>query len=217
MCKETIKARSVWQSYCCGKGWFCWTNSWPYVVITEFLMISLPKWQFLRILFPNLMNRSLVFNKRNNLFTRDFIGKKISDKPNLSSKTKVKVMIVNKTTEIIKTHLVVKLRTIPLGKQKFFHEQNSWPNKRKLWSGSGTVVSMLALQSKSWLVVLRPFDTFKVISSTSVTLSTLFLGKPPRQFTSTFFMTKSQQTNVAGPGLKPVTPWFTVKTHSRLR
>ena len=96
-------------------------------------------------------------------------------------------MIVNKTTEIIKTHLVVKLRTIPLGKQKFFHEQNSWPNKSKLWSGSGTVVSMLALQSKSWLVVLRPFDTFKVISSTSVTLSTLFLGKPPRQFTSTFF------------------------------
>ena len=32
--------------------------------------------------------------------------------------------------------------------------------------------------------VLWPFDTFQVISG-AVSLSTLFLGKPPRQFTST--------------------------------
>ena len=33
--------------------------------------------------------------------------------------------------------------------------------------------------------VLRLFNTFEVISAQSVNLATLFLGKPPRQFTST--------------------------------
>ena len=33
--------------------------------------------------------------------------------------------------------------------------------------------------------VLRPFNTFRSFRARSVTLTTLFLGKPPRQFTST--------------------------------
>ena len=86
------------------------------------------------------------------------------------------------------------------------------------------------------LVFYGPSTHFMSFRARWVILATLFLGKPPRQFTSLsahsfasnwqllslnlrkgenghrkFFMTKSRRKNVAGPGLEPAALWFAVR------
>ena len=67
-----------------------------------------------------------------------------------------------------------------------------WHKQVFSWRGStvvviyfGRAVSALYYCCCCCVGVLRPFETFRSFRARSVNLSTLFLGKPPRQFTST--------------------------------